>query len=54
MEGWSTYHYDLNLVEEKCVNKNSKTNELNCHKYLTKDDNKFGLCIKQIALLNTN
>ena len=52
--GWSTYHYDLDSVKEKGVNKNSKANELNCHECLTKDNNKFGSCIKQIALLNTN
>ena len=46
MEGWSTYHYDLDLVEENGVNKDSNANELNCHEYLTKDDNKGGLCIK--------
>ena len=46
MEGWSTYHYDLDLVEDNCVNKNSNADDLNCHEYLTKDDNKGGLCIK--------
>ena len=51
MEGCSTYHYNLDLFEENGVNKNSNPNELNCHDYLTKDDNKYGLCIKQIALL---
>ena len=43
------YHYDLDSIEEKDVNKDLNANELNCHEYLTKDDNEFESSMKIIG-----